>query len=58
MKAYLDKESGLWKWGANGKPMHTTKQECERFGLDTLTDRLRKIRDSLNKTVSNHGKVS
>lgn len=56
MKAYQDKESGLWKWGKNGKPIYESKELCKRAGLDMLTDRLIKIRDKHYETVLNHGR--
>ena len=56
MKAYEDKESGMWKWGSRGEPIYKTKNECERAGMEILTDRLRKLRDKLNNTIANHGK--
>lgn len=47
-KPYLDKQTNKWKWGSNGQPIHDTKEACEQFGIYTLTDRLKKLRDILN----------
>jgi hypothetical protein len=56
MKAYQDKESGLWKWGTRGQPLYKSKGEAERAGMDILTEKLRYLRDKLNGTMANHGK--
>lgn len=56
LKAYQDKETGLWKWGTRGNPIHETKAAAERAGIDELTDRLRKAREKWNEACANHGK--
>lgn len=56
MKAYQDKESGLWKWGKRGEPIYNSKGEAEKIGMQILTDRLRYIRDKLESVYQNHGK--
>jgi hypothetical protein len=55
MKAYLDKETGLWKWGTNGKAIYQSKIEAEKAGLSLLCDRLNYLKDRLNNTIKNHG---
>jgi len=55
MRAYQDRETGLWKWGSNGKPIYKTKRECNTDGLKQLTDKLRKIKDRLGKAIHSHG---
>lgn len=56
MRAFQDKVTGLWKWGTRGEAKYSTKAECQRAGLDLLCDKLREIRDKVNKTAINHGK--
>lgn len=51
-KSYQDKESGLWKWGSNGKPMYETKAECDKAGLKIIFDRLMWIKEKINKASS------
>ena len=55
-KAYQDKSNGKWKWGTRGEAIYDSKGQCERAGMDLLTDKLRKIRDRLNGTILNHGR--
>ena len=57
MKAYLDKPTGKWKWGTRGAAIYDTKEIAERAGLDILTNKLRDIRDRLNKSLINHGRI-
>lgn len=57
MKAYLDKESGKWKWGTRGAAIYDTKQQAERAGLDLITSKLREMNDRLNKALQNHGRI-
>lgn len=57
MKAYQDKESGLWKWGTRGVPIYETKSAAERGGLDIMTKRLREVKDKLDGILLNHGRV-
>ncbi len=56
MKAYQEKESGMWKWGTNGKAIFPTKQKAQNYGLQLLTDALMKIRNKLNGAMERHGK--
>lgn len=55
-KAYQDKGTGKWKWGTRGEAIYETKGQCERAGMDMLTDKLRRLRDRLNNVLVNHGK--
>lgn len=55
MKAYQDKQTGLWKWGTRGTPKYETKTQCERAELERLTDALRELRQKINRGWSNHG---
>lgn len=48
MRAYQDKVTGLWKWGTRGEAIHESKMKAERFGMDSLTDKLRRLREKLN----------
>jgi hypothetical protein len=57
MKAYIDKDSGKWKWGTRGKPIYDSKIEAERGGLDILTERLRYVRDHLEQIIGGHGRI-
>lgn len=57
MKAFLDKTTGKWKWGTRGAPIYETKEIAERAGLDIITNKLREIKDKLNNTLLNHGRV-
>lgn len=57
MKAYLDKTTGKWKWGTRGAAIYDTKEIAERAGLDIITNKLREIKDKLNSTLLNHGRV-
>lgn len=57
MKAYLDKTTGKWKWGTRGTAIYDTKEIAERAGLDIITNKLREIKDKLNNTLLNHGRV-
>lgn len=57
MKAYQDKLTGKWKWGTRGNPIHESRNEAERWGLDQLTDRLRQVRDKLDGVIRNHGRL-
>lgn len=56
MKAFKDKETGMWKWGARGEAIYNTKEEAQRAGLDIMTERLRVIRNKLYDVLLNHGK--
>ncbi len=55
MRPFIDKTTGMWKWGQNGKPIHYTRRECEDFGLRLLTDKLRKIKDQNIKAIHGRG---
>nr|WP_298660974.1 hypothetical protein [uncultured Flavobacterium sp.] len=57
MKAYQDKSTGKWKWGTRGAAIYDTKEIAERAGLDILTRKLREIKDRLNSTLINHGRI-
>ena len=57
MKAYLDKTTGKWKWGTRGAAIYDSKEIAERAGLDIITNKLREIKDKLNSTLLNHGRV-
>jgi hypothetical protein len=54
--AYLDRATGLWKWGKRGKPKYETKQQCERTELELLTNKLRELTSKVNRGWINHGK--
>jgi hypothetical protein len=56
MKAYQDKSTGLWKWGTRGEAIHDSKAIAERFGMDSLTDKLRRLREKLKGVCSNSGR--
>lgn len=56
MRAYQDKITGKWKWGTRGEAIHETQQIAERYGMDLITDKLRRLRDRLNDSVNRHGK--
>lgn len=47
MREYLDKATGLWKWGHNGVPKFRTKEAAKEEGLIILAERLRQIRDRI-----------
>lgn len=55
MKAYLDSVTGKWKWGTRGQPIYDTKQIAEKAGLDIITNKLREMKDKLNRALENHG---
>lgn len=55
-KAYKDQQTNKWKWGTRGEAIYDSKEQCERAGMDILTEKLRKIRDRLNSTILNHGR--
>ena len=56
MKAYQDKTTGKWKWGTRGEAKHESKAECERWGMDELYNKLKRLRERLGNTIHNHGK--
>jgi hypothetical protein len=56
MRPFIDRSTGLWKWGANGKPQYNTKEECSRAGLNALADKLLKVRDHIKRTAEGHGR--
>lgn len=56
LRAYQDRETGLWKWGTRGKAIYESKAAAERAGIDELTKRLRHVRDKINETCANYGK--
>lgn len=47
MREYLDKATGLWKWGRNGTPKFRTKEAAKEEGLIILAERLKKIQDKI-----------
>lgn len=55
MKPFLDKNTGLWKWGTRGEPKYKTKEECARRELEILTDRLGELRKKINQGYINNG---
>lgn len=57
LKAYQDKETGLWKWGTRGQAIHETKIAAERAGLGTLTEGLRRARERYYRELLNYGRV-
>jgi len=57
MKAYLDSSTGKWKWGTRGQPIYDTKAIAEKAGLDIITNKLREMKDRLNKVLDNHGRT-
>jgi len=48
MKALLDKNTNLWKWGVDGEPKYKTKRECELAGIDIVAERLNAIKLTLD----------
>lgn len=56
MNSYLDRETGLWKWGKRGTPKYKTKQECERTELELLTQKLRELTAKINRGWIGYGK--
>lgn len=55
-RPFLDSETNKWKWGTRGEAIYKTKDQCSKAGIDFIINALRKLRDKLNKTISNHGK--
>lgn len=56
MRAYQDKTTGLWKWGTRGEAIHETKNKAERFGMDSLNDKLQRLREKLKGVCTNNGR--
>jgi hypothetical protein len=56
MKAYQNKESGLWKWGTKGEFIHTTRDAAYKFGMEQLAQALRRMREKQAQIGQNHGK--
>lgn len=52
MKAYQDKETGLWKWGSNGAPIYQTEKEAKKAGLNKLIDKLFDIQEKRSKLLN------
>ena len=48
MKALLDKNTNLWKWGVDGEPRYKTKKECESAGVEIIAQRLNAIKLTLD----------
>ncbi len=44
MRAYQDKETGLWKWGTRGEPKYKSKDEAKRTEMELLEKRLRQLK--------------
>lgn len=55
MKPFQDKQTGKWKWGTRGEPKYDSKEECARKELEILTDRLRQLREKINRGYLNNG---
>ena len=56
MKAYQDKESGLWKWGRRGEYQFKTRAEAYKYGMDEFTKAMRRMRERQSQIGQNHGK--
>lgn len=56
LRAYQDKETGLWKWGTRGLAIHESKIAAERAGIEALTDGLRAARERYERELLNYGK--
>ncbi len=51
MRAYQDKQTGLWKLGLNGDYKFKTEQEALSDATAKLTTALKKVREYLNDKV-------
>jgi hypothetical protein len=49
MRAYLDKETGLWKLGKDGVPKWKTKEACQEEWICILAERLRKLKENIER---------
>lgn len=56
LKAYQDRETGLWKWGTRGLAIHPNKTAAERAGIEALTEGLIRARERYERELLNYGR--
>lgn len=44
MKPFLDKATGLWKWGTRGEPKYKTADEAKRTETARIEEMLRRLK--------------
>ena len=56
MKAYQNKDTGLWKWGKRGEYVHETRDAAYETGMIEFQEAMRRMRERQHKIGQNHGR--